>query len=434
MFPGYFSVFHPLIKGPGGREGRVDLGMRLGSRKVFDHCSLRLFLFPRIIPSYHQMRLCLGFIFSRKKKGSVMNNTNEVLQIVYVGAFVASFLKITIRVPKAIELYKECLILLDNKALGKETKMVPASSVLHKQILHTVFLDYLRTSDYTSAIECGRKFLVLLRMCGGERALEGKVVMKLAELFERQCNYRKTKDLYEKALAIKIETGDREGEETCYGHIGLALKSLGEYAKAKEYFEKALTVRKVIGNVETTGCRDYGELGTVFRNLGDNTRAEEYHMKAIAIAKDTGQRQAEAAQFGNLGLVYQSLGEHAKAIECIKKALAIRKEIGDKKGEAADYGNLGAVFCSLCKYGKANEYLERALAIRKEICDRKGEAVDYANLARLYHYLGEHVKAKEYFEKALAIFREIGYRQGEGRCYGAIGDVFSLLGKHAKAQ
>jgi len=45
-----------------------------------------------------------------------MNNTNEVLQIVYVGAFVASFLKITSRVPKAIELYKECLILLDNKA------------------------------------------------------------------------------------------------------------------------------------------------------------------------------------------------------------------------------------------------------------------------------------------------------------------------------
>ena len=41
---------------------------------------------------------------------------------------------------------------------------------------------------------------------------------------------------------------DRQGECSCYGNLGVVFQSLGEYGKAKEYLEKAIVIRKEIGD------------------------------------------------------------------------------------------------------------------------------------------------------------------------------------------
>jgi len=147
---------------------------------------------------------------------------------------------------------------------------------------------------------------------------------------------------------------------------------MGEYGKAEEYFEKALAIRKEIGDKQREAS-DLSKLGTVFCSLGNYDKAKEYHKKALAIREEIGDRKGEAADCGNLGTLFYSLGEYDKAKEYLEKALAIRKEIGDREGEAADYGNLGTVFCALGEYGKAKEYLEKATAISKEIKNIEGE-------------------------------------------------------------
>ena len=75
-------------------------------------------------------------------------------------------------------------------------------------------------------------------------------------------------------------------------------QSLGEYGKAKEYLEKALTIRKEIGDREGEGSC-YGNLGTLFQHAGEYERAREYYEKALAIRSEIGDRKGEAADYVN---------------------------------------------------------------------------------------------------------------------------------------
>ena len=358
-----------------------------------------------------------------------MDDINHVIWITFISTLVADFLLNTGRVQKAIELWKECLILLNIPIPGKQEEIV---RLAYEVISASIFKGYQILNDYTSGIEFGSKLLVFLRGCG-ETALEGKVTLQLAKFYHDQSKYKEAKELYQKALGIIIEIGDRNGQAACYGNLGTVYQSLSQNSKAEEYQKKALVIRKEIGDREgEAAC--YGNLGIVYQSLGQYGKAEEYQKKALVIGKEIGDREGEAACYGNLGIVYESLGQYGKAEEYMKRALVIKNEIGNREGEAKCYGTLGSVYHSLSQYGKAEEYQKKALVIRKEIGDREGEAACYGNLGIVYQSLGQYGKAEEYQKKALVIRKEIGDREGEAACYGNLGIVYQSLGQYGKAE
>ena len=76
-------------------------------------------------------------------------------------------------------------------------------------------------------------------------------------------------------------------------------KSLGRYDNAKEYLKKALVIRTEIGDREGEAA-DYGNLGTVFLSLRQYDKAKEYLQKALVIKTETGDRSGEASCCRNL--------------------------------------------------------------------------------------------------------------------------------------
>ena len=234
-------------------------------------------------------------------------------------------------------------------------------------------------------------------------------------MFESLGEYVKAKEYFEKALAIKIQIGDKQGEATSYGNLGAVFQSLGEYDKAIEYLEKALAIRIRIGD-KGGEAADYGNLGTVFVYLGKYVKAKEYFEKALVINIRIGDKQGVARNYGSLGNVFISRGKYGKAKEYLEKALAITIEIGDKSGAASSYRNLGTVFKSLGECEKAEEYFKKALEIGIQICDKREEAADYGSLGALYQSLGEYVVAEGYFEKALSIRQDIRDLDIEFQC------------------
>ena len=399
-----------------------------------------------------------------------MGNVTEVLEnMFFIGYVVVKFLLNTNRVLKAIELSKECVLLLNNKALEKEQEFVSLSYIVLYRI---VLKGYRLINDHTSGIECCRNLLVVFRRCG-DKDREGGVIIEMAAFHQDLGNHKEAKGLYEKALSITIETGQRRGEATCYGNLGNIFQCLGEYGKANEHLQKALAIRKELDDRGgEASC--YGNLASVFQSLSEYHKAEEYLEKALVIAKEVGDKKGEAVWYGNLGTVFQSLSKYDKAEEYLQKALSINKEIGDIQGRASVYGNLatvfncrgeyanaqeylqraleikretgdrngeatfsgtlGTVFCSLGEYAKAEEYLQKGLDISKEIGDRDGEAAHYGNLATVFQSLGEYVKAEEYLQKALPIRKETGDKYGEAADYGNLGTLFYYLGDYAKAE
>ena len=67
-------------------------------------------------------------------------------------------------------------------------------------------------------------------------------------MFEALRQYDKAKEYPQKALVIKTEIGDRQGEATCHAHLGVVVESLGQYDKAKKYLQKALVIKTEIGD------------------------------------------------------------------------------------------------------------------------------------------------------------------------------------------
>ena len=241
----------------------------------------------------------------------------------------------------------------------------------------------------------------------------------------------RAKEFIDKELAIRKEIGDRKGEAACYGRQEAIYSRLGEYKKAKEYYVKENLLTKEIGDRHGEAS-SYARLGDAC-SPDEYVKAMEYHQKSLTIRKEIGDRSGEAASHGKLGAMFHSRFENDKAKECHEKELTIRKEIGDRNGEASSYVNLGTVSSSLGEFTNANEYYNKALEISKEIGDRHGQAISHGNLGSLFYSLGEYIKAIEYHKKALKIATDFGDRALEAKIYGNLGASYHHLGDYGEA-
>ena len=358
---------------------------------------------------------CLNFIKSDELKSkSGFRFTMKINTLMCLAAFMASNYTSAERYAKELMYH----------ATGDTT--------VEGMITYMLGVIYQRQNEFEKAEQYYQKAVDMTK-CTADKETEERCYLALGNLYYSRWEYLKAKNCFEKALAIIVSYGDRIKEATIYGGLGTVVQSLGEYNKAEKYYKKALEIRKKTGDRKGEAA-EYGNLGILFLSRGEYEKAKEYTEKALPIRKETGDRKGEAADYKNLGSLFHSLGEYEKANEYTEKALAIRKEIGDREGEATDYGDLGVLFHSLGEYEKANEYFEKALTIRKEIGDRKGEAAAYGNLGSSFHSLFEYEKSKEYSEKALTISKGIGDRQGEAVVYGNLGTLFKSLGEYEKAK
>ena len=358
-----------------------------------------------------------------------MNNVDELIQVISIGLTVAAFLLNTSRFVKAIELCKECSLILNDTAGIKDEKL---SKSFYKRIYLLMWNACKRISDKTGAIKYAKKLLLIYRETG-ERLEECNLSKTLATMYLHQSEYKQAKQLTGKALLISKQIGDRKGEAFCYANLGVVFLSVDEYEKAREHIEKSLVIQKEIGD-RNGQAASYANLGTVYQSVGAYEKAREHIEKSLSIQKEIGDRNGEATCYGNLGAVYQSVGENEKAREHIEKSFAIKKETGDRYGEAICYANLGNMYESVGEYEKARKHLEKSLAISKEIGDRKGEAICYSSLGTVYRSVGEYEKAREHIEKSLGIHKEIGGRNGEATCYAKLGAVYQSVGEYEKAR
>ena len=358
-----------------------------------------------------------------------MGNIVGIIHVIVIGVLVAEFLFNAHRVPKAIELCKECLILLNNRAFENKQAF---TNVLYVCINKVLLKAYHLKQDYRSAIERCKEILVVCQKCGFT-VQEGWASLNLAIMYTYQGEFKEAECLFKKALSMMKEIGDRNGEAQSYRGLGVVLKDIGEVGKAEEYLKKAIVIRKEIGDRQGEAA-DYESLGNFFQVLAEYVKAKEHLQKALKIRKDMGDRQGEATDYENLGTVYVHLGEYGKAEECIHKSLVIAKEIADKYIESSCYAKLGCVFANLSKYGKAEEYYQQALAIAKESGARHTEAYVYGEFGALFQSLGEYAKAEEYHEKALAIHKATGAKHREAMCYGNLGSTLASLEKYVKAE
>lgn len=243
---------------------------------------------------------------------------------------------------------------------------------------------------------------------------------------------RKSIDYFLRALSVARAVGDQDTEVTLIAIIGGSYSDIGENQKALEYLTQALPFFHKSGNSESEGLTLVG-IGTVYTIMGESRKAIEYYEQALPLLRLAGSRNGEGKALSNLGSTYSSLGEPQKALDYLAQALTLFKATDDRSSEAGVFTNRATIYMSLGEKQKALDNFNQALLIFRALGDRSGEAIVLNDLGLAYNAMGENQKAFSYFSQSLEISRAIGERGTEATSLDNIGMIYSELGESRKA-
>ncbi|MCA6582711.1 MAG: CHAT domain-containing protein [Pseudanabaena sp. M34BS1SP1A06MG] len=205
--------------------------------------------------------------------------------------------------------------------------------------------------------------------------------------------------------------------------MGDVCRSVGEYQKAIEYFQKALDLAEEFSNNYFFKIQLLNKLGFTYHSLGEYNKAINFYGKAILLARQSNYKVGEAESLAYSSYAYNFLGDYKKAIDYGQQALAL-ESTQDRIFEGRVLYSLGFAYQSLGNL-KATEYYQRALTTLRQFKDAEGIAYTLNAFSELYRNLGQYEKAIDYSLEALVLSRRSGQRHNEGNAFNNLGNVLA---------
>ena len=274
--------------------------------------------------------------------------------------------------------------------------------------------------------------------------LAGKAAYENGQMAEQEIRYLEAKEYYQKAIRFQPENS------TFNNALGFILHVLGQYDKAIEYYQLALSSDlKTYGEDHLKVAISRNDLGMTYQALGQYDNAIEHFSLAIVYSarnvdenrsaileycinlvgawSDKGysefavqyleemlskwlsgvdeQHPLLASIYRNLGIAWYNRGGYDQAVACHERALKIDLTYyeGDHPKVAIDYGNLGVSLKAKGELDRAVLCHEKALTIDLAVYDESHPEVakNLNNLGGAWRAKGDTDKALEYLESAL---------------------------------
>ncbi len=262
---------------------------------------------------------------------------------------------------------------------------------------------------------------------------------KLIEVSLRHALYSVAIGEYETAVTRAQDTtllaqkhGDKRSEidsQLCWGR---ALLRQGKYELAEQQFQQILhQAADTSQNVVADSLRN---LGIISVDLGEFEKAKTYYQKALKIYQDLHDQTGTTTTLNNLGVLYWTLDNYQEARKYYQEALTLYREMGNRKGEGMVLGNLGILLMTYGDYANALSYNQSALFIAQEIGIRLGQCFACLNLGLTYLFQDAIKEAQHYSELALKIAEEMGGVRFQGYAWTNLGHVLLHQGKPEEAQ
>jgi tetratricopeptide (TPR) repeat protein len=302
---------------------------------------------------------------------------------------------------------------------------------LELETLNNMALVYRATGQPRRALELYEQALPIIREVG-DRAGEAVTLNNIAEVYRATGQPERALELYEQALPLMREVGDRAGEATTLNNMALVYQATGQPQRALELYEQALPLMREVGD-RAGEAATLNNMALVYRATGQPKRALELYEQALPLMREVGDRAGEAVTLNNIAEVYRATGQPERALELYEQALPLMREVGDRAGEATTLNNMALVYQATGQPQRALELYEQALPIHREVGDRAGEATTLNNMAGVYYATGQPQRALELYEQALPITQEVGDRAGEAATLSNMASVYQATGQPKRA-
>ncbi len=227
-----------------------------------------------------------------------------------------------------------------------------------------------------------------------------------------QGDLKAAQELYEEALAVREQLGDRRGSAGALGSLGNVAHLQGDYGRARGLFEQALAISREL-DIPAWEAVSLGCLGNLVIDMGDDAAAQDYLVAALALNRQLGNRGDEATSLNSLGTIAFAHSNFVEAIQYHEQALAIALEIGSRHQEGDYRFNLANAHAGLGETSAASAL--------------------YCQSFSMLHAGGDIRSLTDKLETLAAFFMEQGDDESACRLWGAAEAVHEVSGSSRRA-
>ncbi len=238
--------------------------------------------------------------------------------------------------------------------------------------------------------------------------------------------------LYEEALVLERELGDKQRIAISLNNLGVVADSLGEYKRAVGLYGESLAVYRELGD-KAGIAGALNNLGSLAECHGDCGRALALLEEASELFRVLGDIRSMAISLSNLAYAADYQGDHARAVALQEDALALSRQVADPRSVANSLTGLGAFVCRQADYGRAVAHLNESLTLQRALGNKEGIARTLVVLAEVAHRLGDEARAAGLLREGVRLSRDIGARDWLARGLEAMANVAAAGGVHRRA-
>jgi non-specific serine/threonine protein kinase len=200
----------------------------------------------------------------------------------------------------------------------------------------------------------------------------------------------------------------------------------GDYERAKALYQEALSLRREVGDKRGT-ANSLNNLGVIARRTGDYETAAHVYEECLVIFRELGDEEGKASVLDNLGFLAQCRSDYARAEELYTEALAVFQELGDVTGVAVALNNLGEVAYCRGDHGKAEQFFKKARDLAEELDDKLTTLGVLNNLANLASRRGDYEGAVALYRESLELCKVTEHSEGIAECLAGMAVVASEI-------
>jgi tetratricopeptide (TPR) repeat protein len=206
--------------------------------------------------------------------------------------------------------------------------------------------------------------------------------------------------LCEQNILLAQKINDQKGLARIFGIIGNLFYLKENFAKANDYYFKALTVSEKMDDGNFT-IKLYNSIGSVFWRIGAYSKALEYHKIGFQICNQHRYDFDITALYLALGNDYYSLGDFSNAKKYYEEGLSEIKKGGNSLLKTNFLSNLSSIYIAERKYDLAVSLIKTANKLFDSLGDYIAKTANLINLGVIHEELDDMNSAEIDLKKHL---------------------------------
>jgi signal transduction histidine kinase len=236
----------------------------------------------------------------------------------------------------------------------------------------------------------------------------------------------------DEALKLK-DIGDNDLKYKALLNRGRALQTSSLFDESVEWYLKSLELAENLDDPSMI-VSSLTNLGSVYWYLGDNKKAKEYYEKSLSICEEENDFLGQmASNLGNLGLIYRSEGNDEKALESYLKSNAIFQQLDEKLHVAINMQNIGVLYESREDWENAMKNFKESNRISSAIEDQIGIALTTINIAIIEAKSKNYKQSLFLFDSAISYSSSIKYKPAMTKAYEGLSETYREMGNYKKS-